>query len=424
LANPSKHRKEMDLVFLYVNKIFTFQDITMSAEFVKFKDVESIDYIMVRRENFEDFIENNKDSIKDFSYEDNSLIINHDVLNIPLGSPTSAPEEYIKTSEKIISMYQLLNELIKRDCLYLHNIDYLDDYAFVPRFSDLKVSKSTMHVGISSFSLNLARWSTNKIIYMDEDNQLKQNDFICLIPEESVKYFNIFGLKYLRETKVNGSDKTYFVYEYRRTLPLCSSTHNFIFSPPHTVHYSYVSYIFKSITTCVKELLYSEVEGDKEELQNKSEVDIKVYKNNLYGIFFTLKKPVVNKDIAESYIDAAQQLVKIEKERNSSISMKALRTFLEQQGFGEISPYCIKELMSIIETSSKGVRLDYMDIASQKLTIYKKKLLETELMLFNTRVSCIMHDSALKAWNHYTSFFLQGSMYDTSIKVTRKEAPK
>ncbi|MNM76810.1 hypothetical protein D3C81_886430 [compost metagenome] len=104
--------------------------------------------------------------------------------------------------------------------------------------------------------------------------------------------------------------------------------------------------------------------------------------------------------------------------------MKALRTFLEQQGFGEISSYCIKELMSIIDTSSKGVRLDYMDIASQKLTIYKKKLLETELMLFNTRVSCIMHDSALKAWNHYTSFFLQGSMYHTSIKVSRKEAPK
>lgn len=403
-------------MFVYLNKTYVMNNDIVGIEIVLSNTLDETEYETIHKDNFNSINNKYRDCVKDFSVVDNSIICNHEVRRIDIPSVSFLPKEETIRDVEVTSLYDLLKDLAINSCGYSYSDEKLVDgyIGFIPTFKKIKVSKSTMSIYISVLNDDNDRWSTKRLVMMCDDGMLRQSPFYCLIEKNKTDSFKKYRLDFIKDCCINNID--YSVFKYDCGLPICSITKSYSFCEPLIVHYSYISYLFSNLITSVKAIQSKYIQYEKvSDSKNQSEIDrVPTSKS---GIFFDIAEPNISRADAMAIVNICEMVCSECKGRD--IPKDYVSNYISSTKLPNIYRYCMSDILKIIK-SGERIRLDIVDNSQSLLDTYSYHGLISDLYLYNIRVGCIFNKDILRHRKMYSSFQIQGSKYNTTVKVIKR----
>lgn len=164
-----------------------------------------------------------------------------------------------KSPERVISplpnsIYSLMLNIAQADGYYIdrdmrieNKLEWNSDEDIgITSFKNVKYSESTMSVYLSCKS-GQHKWSSRKVVYLDDNESLEINDFNFAVPSEKEKYFiNDRGVELIDRATLFGKEFTLFKCIGSERLVACYAT-PFLPPLPLLVKYAYLSKCYKTI---------------------------------------------------------------------------------------------------------------------------------------------------------------------------------
>lgn len=402
-------------MFVYLSKVFVVSQQIVAIEIVSFSNTTDIKFLVVYKEEFpklRDILEN---ADADFGIDDDGdVTCNHPVRVFHSPSIQAIPAVKERGVDTILSFYDLLKALIRSNASYLPK-KVFNYKGYLTNFCNLRISQSTMTVGLSVYQEDTGRWQTHNLINVQPDGRLSQNAFYCFIPEEAVNNFKIFNLMYLGPGEMNNVKGV--VAYYQGNLPLCDTGDSAAFCEPLIAHYGYISFVYKNIckalTTAIKNLF------PKEE-PSSSFTDGVYEKTCRKGIFYNYSdQQLSNKSIQHCYefvMDTYQRYY----ENNVELTSAKLYEEFFKTNVSKLSFICADAIRQCLVGYVRSY--DCLSNLENLLKEYKACKLEADLFLYNSRICCIFNPKILKInYNGLYEFPVQGSAYDSTVIVKRRD---
>ncbi|VYU49412.1 hypothetical protein [Clostridium paraputrificum] len=402
-------------MFVYVNTLFKEKDEVVAAELALLKENHDISFEVVYKNNFYQLATKYANDEKDFTINDLAQIeVQHVVKSIIVPNKSFLPKEGIKDNSTVISLYDLLEDLAEEFCLYSKTIDELENnyVGYLPSFRKIRVSNSTMSVGISIHDDDKNTWRTERIISVSENRILEQHEFYCMIPRGKTNIFAKYNLEHVKSIVLNNTD--YEVYKYDCSLPICNSTESFTFSDPIVVHYCTLGLRYRNLIFVLQKYvnrLTVSLKDDKAVPKKSSSF------SERSGVFFTSTDTQLTGVEADDIINFALQIVKQTKEHNIELTMDIMKQLFLKSGLRVDGYSAFVCLCEIIKAGDK-VPLDSLDCANRELAEHSFEYLKIQLFLYNVRVSCIYNLRVLGGRERYPRFLLYGSRFNKIVQVS------
>lgn len=405
-------------MYIYLSKKFTFDDEILEIEVARITSHRDIKFETVKKDNFQKFYDSiSSDNKLDFSIVNNEVVCDHYVRNIELPSISmisTLPKEECTVIRNSPSLYDLLIELANRRCLYSPSENTKDEGQSFYSFRNIRISKSTMSIGIS-IKNEEGKWSTKNIIDVNSDGQLRQNVFYCLIPFNSENKFSKYNLEFIDNRKVYNSD--YKLFRYKCDLPICSSTDQRMFCEPVINHYTYLESLYKTTLDVLNNYLKRFVVSAP-----SAYTDSRSYhKTNNQGVFFRCQEaPKKVKEVSDYVTNLVISLHEECRKKNKALTDEMLYSYIESNSLHAFFYYSGSILLKVLDSDkvgSKVIPLDALDNCKKVIDSYSLLLLNIQLMLYNIRVACVF-DRRILTWNNYNKFEIMGSFFNSTTTVT------
>ena len=399
-------------MFAYLTKVYRGVDREVrAAQFVFFEDLAEPTFTLIHATNFLHFREVNLvDVMTDFKISDSGeLICSHAVREIVVLDDSCLPSEEIFTRSKIKSFYDLILKLVTKDCLFVPNGTDVADSAkrYFPSFKQLRVSKSTMTISISCFGDD--RWYSESLVSVLDDGTLQQNPFTILIPSRTFDEFKEFGLKEIKTIDFNND--SYVVSHYDAQLPLCNSDDATSFCEPLIVHYMYMSEVYRVTVMTLDSALRQLDANLNHPLSPPAKSKVAV---NRSGIFYPLRCGKITKDMTNIY--AKNVLDILDATEGRGVSEEQLFGALRANGGTDPRQFfAMKILMQTL--ADVKLPLDKISRLTETKLTYSYVKLQTDLPLYNSRVSCLFNPKILESYADFDSFEILGSIYNSVVRV-------
>lgn len=403
-------------MYVYLNKKYIYEDVVVAIEISKFTSIDDIEYEVIHSTNFLKYKKLVEESSSDFKISDSGeILVNHYVRSINLVNLSMLPKEGEKNLEFINSLYDLLHDLAQESCIYCDKIENLvDEYkGYLPSFSSLRVSNSTMTIAISVRDEVNDNWYSRKIVGVDEEGQLCQYPFYAIIPDESCYKFNKYNMEFIRDLKLN--NVCFKIFKYNCNLSACNTASPYIFCEPIISHFCRVEHFMKSICDSIN--YYLKVSGLKtQDIQPTREIISRSTPRD--GVFFKLLKTPRVSDITSVTFTHCKYLASVAKENNiDEVSVETIAEYCNESGLPLVYLYTIAVLLPIMISGNK-VAYDVLDNAGKALKSYRLEYLNASLFLYNIRVSCFYNPEIMGFLNVH-KFEIAGSIYeDSKVSVT------
>lgn len=407
-------------MYIYLNKKIMFNDELMGIEIITFNSLDDIRYQIIHSNHIESFIREFGDkSDFDFGLDDEgNLVTNHEVKRVSIPNLSFLPKETSTKRECVSSLYDLLDSLAESKSLFIDDLSKVSECeefkGYLPLFSNIRVSQSTMGVLISTKNED-GHWASKKLIYVNEDRMLKQNSFYCAIPSDTKLRIVEDNLVKLFSRKINNVD--YDIYGYNCNLPICSSTGGFILPEPLIVHYGYLGYVYKSVTLCLKKLInkYITVVDETKE-QDKPR---RLSRTDRTGVHFEIMEKNLSNVDAEAIVDNCISIVNNAKNLNLGLDNDLVNDVMSKLNPKNdmMIDVCYRTIFKLLMTGQE-VNLDVLENSKNLLDAYRLSLLKIQLFLYNIRVSCYYNPRLLGVEPYVSSFIIQGSVFDKALRIS------
>lgn len=405
-------------MYIYLSRKYTFENLVLIIEVAKITSHRDVVYETIKEENFQKFYDSVSHNNKlDFKVVNNEIVCDHyvRVVELPtLGMVSTLPEEGTTRISHNTSLYDLLIDLANERCLYsaTANVDLINPSLY--SFRTIRISKSTMSVGISVKNEEES-WRTKNIISVNDEGQLHQNVFFCLIPLNSEIKFSKYNLEFLSDCSIYNSG--YKLFKYKCDLPICSSTDRKMFCEPVINHYTYLESLYKTTLDVLNNYLKGFIKPAPPAF-----ADPRAYKrSNNQGVFFKHSgAPKKVKEASEYVTNLVTTLNEECRKSNRVFTDEMLYSYIENNSLHEFFYYSGSILLKIVNSDKVGEKLIPLDaISNCKKVIdnYNLLLLNIQLMLYNIRVACVF-DNRILTWNNYNKFEIMGSYFNSSTIVT------
>lgn len=402
------------LCFLY--KVFKIDGVIKAIQTVEFNNLDDQVFYTVQFGHFYDYkteVEkrSNGENIQfDFDIKNNFQIeYSHSVREIEVPNESLLPAESSCRLESLDSLYDLLRDLANNDCCYVTDADKITDggVGMLTSFKNLVVSESTMTVCISIKDEN-DNWKSRPIIKIDEDSgRLSQLGFIIAIPNEKVRKFEKYNLKFIKKVKFN--NVYYSIVEYLCDLQICNSTSNLAFCEPLIVHYCYLNNLYKWVIKVLsryqKDYLSFDVPSDKVTAPRKRGL------MGRQGVYLKLKDVPrgVNENVNAAILAAYELSSKV-----SSINFGVVNEYVKMKGLHKDLTLAIIILANIMKSKDK---YEMVELCVKELHEYKWIHLNISLYLYNVRVTCMYYPTVLMSYQQYVEFPIEGALCNRSVTV-------
>lgn len=399
-------------MFAYLTKIYRGVDESVqAAQFVFFEDLAEPTFVLVHANNFLHFRDVNlAGATTDFKILDSGeLIYTHVVRGIIVTDSSCLPSEEVFTRPKIRSLYDLLLKLVTKDCLFVPNDTSVSDSdkSYFPSFKQLRVSKSTMTVSISCFGDD--RWYSETLVSVLDDGTLQQKPFNILIPSRTFTEFAEFGLEKISTIVFNND--SYVLAHYDAQLPLCNSDDATSFCEPLIVHYMYMSEVYRVAVMTLDSALRQLNPKLNHPLSPPSKSKTAV---NRSGIFYTLRCGRITREMTDIYAKNVLDILDATNGRGVS-EEQLLRAWKSNGGTDPRQFFAMKVLMQSL--AGVNLLLDKIDRLTETKLTYSYVKLQTDLPLYNSRVSCLFNPRILESYADFDSFEILGSVYNSVVRV-------
>ena len=402
------------LCFLY--KVFKIDGVIKAIQTVEFDNLDDQVFYTIQYGHFYQYkteVENrsNGENVQfDFNIINNFQIeYSHDVREIEVPNESLLPTESNCRLESLDSLYDLLRDLANNDCCYVTDSEKIVDggVGILTSFKNLVVSESTMTVCISVKDEN-DNWKSRSIIKIDEDSgRLSQSGFIIAIPNEKVRKFEKYNLKFIKRVKFN--NVYYSIVEYLCDLQICNSTSNLAFCEPLIVHYCYLNNLYKWVIKVLskyqKDYLSFDVPSDKVTAPKSRGL------MGRQGVYLKLKGiPKGVNDHVDAAILAAYEL----SSKISSINFGVVNEYVKMKGLHKDLTLAIIILANIMKSKDK---YEMVELCVKELHEYKWIHLNISLYLYNVRVTCMYYPTVLMSYQQYVEFPIEGALCNRSVVV-------
>lgn len=402
-------------MFIYLNKLYISSESRneiLGAEFVKMDKPDSLEFITVHQKHFKDFFEKIESLEKDFSWTDSyDIVMNHEVKNIKI-QELYLPEEGTKIPKTVKSLYNLLLDLAEHNCLYSSERIMNSSAKSLPSFRRIRVSNSTMTVGISVLN-DESKWRTSQIISVNSDGIINQNSFYCLVPKEKTGEFIDYDLEVVGDIVINNINCVQ--YRYNKTLPICNSTSSFIIPYPVLVHYSFQSYVYRNVSKVVG-VLHSSLLDASHKSDTQDEIKPVRTFTNTNGVFFKLEEKELTKDECIYLVSLAKSMFKASKETGIKLDSHVAHKIVEENKMDQIHYLALVSLFSLMN-SGERISLDILDNSLKFMQRYDLMNLYIQLYLYNCRVTCVYNPRFIKI-SGLNKLYVFGSIYNKALRIT------
>lgn len=327
-----------------------------------------------------------------------------------------------RIDEKSIDcVYSLYWDLAKYNALFLDSEDFYPEGYIGPvtTFSGLRVSNSTMSLLVSIYNKEEQRWSSRYLI-KTEGEKVEQKEFYCAIPKGDCSHFYKYGLKQIRDIKINNKDFTLF--KYCRNLSIYRMDNSQKFPESLIVHY-----VLKSIRdkACIDLLKYA-IADIKKELNIVEEklpsVNDSFQKSNLFtansGVFFKSQLPKSGgKVIATIYQTAFHLYTKLEESgKEYSNDVMKSRKILVGANLPFYNDFGLFYLMEMFKEYG-GKTLDVLEVLQNTLDNVTLLYLEASMYLYSLRLNTYLNPSVLEYRDGENVFNISSEEGSVNVEV-------
>lgn len=330
------------------------------------------------------------------------------------------PEEGVFSKDPIISLHAIFERLAKSGALYIPtflDLSKVDGYMGpVPSFRELRVSASTMTIGISAFDTNRGSWITESLVSNKKGTSLiSQNDFIVAIEESKMKDFFDIGLIKLSKVMINN-----IVYVLCKYIAYSYSIFDGIgsFCSPAIPHFCHMEFITKNMIRLLEDVMgrFLPVIAEKNTHVEKSR-SFAYEKDN--GFFFRLKAKSLTIDECSTHVNSIITLVRESNESGIVIDSKIITNYLNfmKCDLGLLPVFSTLVKLMFNEDSNL---IDEPDVYRGALEYFKLTLLSYQLTLYNLRVAGMYYPKLVMYPEMFKRFEVYGSIFKRTVVVERR----
>lgn len=413
-------------MFVYVSTLYTSRGDIIGADLVKFTSLDDVEFEFIHKNRFRELREklDAVSAIKDFKFKDNFQIepMYHKpkVIEVPLSDLelyTSKDSSY--TSSHITSLYDLLRDLSKYNCLYINDecdLKNLSNY-ILPSFNKLRVSSSTMSILISMYEDKVG-WRSKKIIAVNSNGTLNQQTYHFAVLNKNVSSFTKYRLPMISNVKIGGLD--YTIFKYTSSLPISSSLgSDYRFCEPLICH------IMQKVKYC--EGILTSLRFIQSKLITKCASDSisesKSFLNqvNKSGVFFENIPKTFDNNLIESETLAILGLkLKLAKE-GKPLDYNVISNYLNEHHLnGYLGPILAVVNDCFEFTEDFNISNSTLENVITSINTYSDYLLDLKLFLYNERVNCIINPKSLIYYGLDGGFTISGGGFGNRVFVRRE----
>lgn len=402
-------------MFVYLTKQYIHNNVLEAIEVIKFDNLENLEFEVISRINFRKL--DDPSFVKDFELNEfGYLEKTYPVQTVDLPGLSYIPKERVERLETIPTIFDLLQDLSDNRCGYASSLDDLEDRTvYLPTFNNIRVSKSTMSISISTYKDDKG-WKTEQIIKV-EGSQLKQNKFYCLVPKScSNKFRSRHGLIYERDIVVNSVN--YEAYLYNCSLPICGTVSNKLFCNPLICHCVYLLDMYDRVVKCLEEFKNTVLSISKSKPESSESFSRNVRRVEPYGIFFKLQDDVkgTREFFTVTILKTFSNLVSYAKSNGVVLTREILQEFCSENVSDYRMKICLLTLFDVW-SSGRSSTLDPIDVCVDTINTFKSHYLGMSLYLYNMRVSAIYNDSVIQSLCRFASLDIIGSIFGCKVRI-------
>ena len=402
-------------MFVYLTKQYIYNNVLEAIEVVKFDNLESLEFEVISRINFRKL--DNPNLIKDFELDEfGCLSKSCPVQIVDLPGLSYIPKERVEKLETIPTVFDLLQDLSDNRCGYASSLEDLENKTvYLPTFNNIRVSKSTMSISISTY-IDGKGWRTEQILEA-QGSQLRQNRFYCLVPKScSSKFRGRLGLVYERDIIVNSVK--YGAYMYNCSLPICGTVSSKIFCSPLICHCVYLLDMYDRVVKCLEGFKNTVLSINKNEPEKSESFSSNARRAEPYGIFFKLQDDIkgTKNFFTTSILKTFSNLVSYAKSNGVVLTREILQEFCKENVSDYRVEICLLTLFDVWN-SGRSSSLDPIDVCVDTINTFKSHDLSMSLYLYNMRVSAIYNDSVIQTLCRFDTLDIIGSIFKCKVRI-------
>lgn len=407
-------------MYVYLsNKYVTKDNVLKAVDLAIIDDDGKLKTEVVYANNFYTIAEKYKGCSFDF---DPMLVGNfsdHVVSTYFIKDESELPKETVFCNNTITSLHQIFDVLVHTESLYIPSFLNLNDTSsylgVVPFFRDLRVSSSTMTIGISVLNEDTHRWRTEKLVYCENGSRIiEQSDFYFAIEVNKINRLDNVKIEIVKNIEINRVK--YYLCKYTAyTYSVFNEMNNFCY--PAIVHFCFLEFLTKSVITILEEIVERISPVRRTDI---SELEKSKNFSNLAnsGYFFKLRKTNLTKEDCKKHLDNFLLLIDLSRKENLSITKSTIKEYIKNQkcDFGML--YVFQIIIDLIQNDS-GVLKD-LDSYQNALAFYKLNLLDYQLILYNLRVLGLRNPKLISYPRILNKFEITGSVFKRIVLVERR----